>query len=480
MFEGATQAREAAAAPQAGWSWGLCATYGWDDPPGGAGGWEPPTRAEEGEQLVAALCGMAGAWADGARGSQERLAAADLLTRVARWAQSAAARQVAQAACDAAAEDGQDPGSVVEEHALRTQATSHEAKRLAGAGRAGLDYDAVRGAQDDGALRVESAAAIRSAASRLKDPAARARVVGAGLMVAAYATPGRVKTAVDALAARLDPEAFAEGHKEAKDGRHVKVVPRPHGMAELRAYGPAFEVRQVMAGVEEAARKAVVFDREAGVSRTAGQREFDLFAGAWRPPADGAPPRSTREVAAWPHLLVKADLAVLLGLSGEPGVLVGSGEPVPADKVRELARSATWQALVEDFGRVVALGEGVHPPGTVWEPGSWPAEALACGSYKPSGALRLLLEARDRGCVTPNCSAPARRCDTDHVVPWDPSRPAEGQTVAANLQCLCRKCHLLKTHHGWGYVRDPVTGSTTVTTPNGHTVTRPPPGTEER
>jgi hypothetical protein len=42
------------------------------------------------------------------------------------------------------------------------------------------------------------------------------------------------------------------------------------------------------------------------------------------------------------------------------------------------------------------------------------------------------------------------------------------------LQPLCRKHHLLKTHAGWGVVRDPATGITTWTTPTGRTHTRPP------
>jgi hypothetical protein len=302
--------------------------------------------------------------------------------------------------------------------------------------------------------------------------------VAAGLAVAAYGTPAEVRAAALLAAAKADPEAFGKSHEEAAANRHVRVFSERDGMAVLRAYGPAVEVRRIQAGVEEAARKMGSFDREAGgVGRTAAQREFDALAAAWAPEVGGEP-RSTREVAARSHLLVKVDLAVLLGLSDEPGVLLGSGDPVPAGQVRVLARSATWQALVEDFGRVVALGEGVHGAGVVLDPSMWPAERLACGSYRASPLLRLLLEARDRGCVTPGCPAPARRCDVDHVEPWDPSGPAEDQTVASNLECLCRAHHLLKTHHGWEFERDPVTGSTTVTTPNGHVVTRPPPGAE--
>jgi hypothetical protein len=76
------------------------------------------------------------------------------------------------------------------------------------------------------------------------------------------------------------------------------------------------------------------------------------------------------------------------------------------------------------------------------------------------------------------CDVPASRCDLDHIQPFDhehkDDRHDAGQTRAHNLHALCRKHHLLKTHAGWGVVRDPVTGITTWTTPAGRTHTRPP------
>ncbi|MEU4365468.1 hypothetical protein AB0F40_26435, partial [Promicromonospora sp. NPDC023987] len=85
---------------------------------------------------------------------------------------------------------------------------------------------------------------------------------------------------------------------------------------------------------------------------------------------------------------------------------------------------------------------------------------------------------------------PASRCDLDHIQPFnhdhdhrsengsdttiasDTTKP--GQTNAHNLHALCRKHHLLKTHAGWGIVRDPETGITTWTTPTGRVHARPP------
>ncbi|WP_197417779.1 HNH endonuclease signature motif containing protein, partial [Mycobacterium sp. GA-2829] len=82
------------------------------------------------------------------------------------------------------------------------------------------------------------------------------------------------------------------------------------------------------------------------------------------------------------------------------------------------------------------------------------------------------IRCRDLTCRFPYCDVPATRCDIDHAVPW----PA-GPTAAANLRCLCRKHHLLKTFWigktGW---RDEQFADGTIvwTAPNGHTHTTYP------
>ena len=52
-------------------------------------------------------------------------------------------------------------------------------------------------------------------------------------------------------------------------------------------------------------------------------------------------------------------------------------------------------------------------------------------------------------CRYPGCDQPADLCDLDHTIAYP-----VGPTCAANLKCLCRKHHLLKTfwagRNGWG------------------------------
>jgi hypothetical protein len=69
----------------------------------------------------------------------------------------------------------------------------------------------------------------------------------------------------------------------------------------------------------------------------------------------------------------------------------------------------------------------------------------------------------------PGCRLPAHRCDKDHRIPF-----AEGgATCACNLWNLCRHHHRCKHSPGW-HLRQDDDGTTTVTTPTGHTYQGPP------
>ncbi len=79
---------------------------------------------------------------------------------------------------------------------------------------------------------------------------------------------------------------------------------------------------------------------------------------------------------------------------------------------------------------------------------------------------------RDRTCVFPFCSRPARGCDVDHVIEYDhdaeaEGRPQPGPTHTDNLAALCRFHHRLKTHSAWRYAMT-APGIFEWTTPHGH------------
>jgi hypothetical protein len=72
---------------------------------------------------------------------------------------------------------------------------------------------------------------------------------------------------------------------------------------------------------------------------------------------------------------------------------------------------------------------------------------LSTDGYEVPARIAEHVELRDKTCVFPYCNRPARRCDKDHIVPWDEG----GETATDNLACLCRLHHRLKTHGGWTY-----------------------------
>ncbi|WP_448609011.1 HNH endonuclease signature motif containing protein [Geodermatophilus sp. URMC 60] len=93
-------------------------------------------------------------------------------------------------------------------------------------------------------------------------------------------------------------------------------------------------------------------------------------------------------------------------------------------------------------------------------------------AHYPTAAQDALVTTRDRACRFPDCGQRVGGADRDHVLPHAHGRP----TDCANLCCLCRSHHRLKTHApGWRFVVDP-DGTLHVTTPSGVTRTTRPPG----
>lgn len=89
-----------------------------------------------------------------------------------------------------------------------------------------------------------------------------------------------------------------------------------------------------------------------------------------------------------------------------------------------------------------------HPFGTA--PGADLTERPS--RHSPGAALARLVRLRDGGCWFPGCGVPARRCDFDHLVPFDHEQPERGgHSVRDNLFCLCRYHHRAKTLGVWSY-----------------------------
>jgi hypothetical protein len=106
---------------------------------------------------------------------------------------------------------------------------------------------------------------------------------------------------------------------------------------------------------------------------------------------------------------------------------------------------------------------------------------LEAPGYAIPDRIREQIVLRDRTCVFPWCTRPARGCDVDHVIEYDhdadaDGRPQPGPTSTANLGALCRFHHRLKTRTSWTY-RMIAPGIFEWTSPHGHRYRRDHTGT---
>ncbi len=106
---------------------------------------------------------------------------------------------------------------------------------------------------------------------------------------------------------------------------------------------------------------------------------------------------------------------------------------------------------------------------------------LSTPAYEVPDRIREQVILRDRTCVFPWCTRPARGCDVDHVTEYDhdaeaDGRPQPGPTQSDNLAALCRFHHRLKTHTSWRY-QMVAPGVFEWTSPHGHRYRRDRTGT---
>jgi hypothetical protein len=283
---------------------------------------------------------------------------------------------------------------------------------------------------------------------------------------------------------RADPAAAELRRKKAQRDADVTVRGVGNGMGELRAFLPFPDAAEIRAVADAHARAAKLDGdvRPLGVLR--GLALHGLVTRSWaeRPGVSA-------------HVQVVAALDTLeSAAAGAPGMgrepVVVDCEPVTPAQARELLErldalcpgglqaptdgTLSLQITDED-GRLMASvtrrqlesavrhGRGLSPPPAV-------------DRYEPTPAQQRFTRTRDRTCRHPGCGNLAGWADLDHVL----AHADGGDTDCANLCCLCRRHHRLKTHApGWRYVMT-ADGVLTVTTPSGITrVTRPPGMTAE-
>lgn len=338
--------------------------------------------------------------------------------------------------------------------------------------------------------------------ARDTDPVLVAEVEAAALAQAADLSVTRLRAVVRRELVRRDAAAAERRRTRAERAADVTVHSAGDGMAELRAFLPAPDAAAVLATVDARARAA----KRAGDARPLGMLRAAFLADAVLRPGDADGPTFSA------HVTVIAPLPTLAapGCDHPAEVLPPGARPAPVDpgevdghpitagQLRDLLTrldslcpgglqaptggslgielvdptTGALRATVSrpELDRLVRRGCPAHPDGSCGCPVL--DRPPPVDRYRPSPAQERFTRTRDRTCRHPGCRGRAAWADLDHVLPHGDGGP----TDCANLCCLCRRHHRLKTHApGWRHTMT-ADGVLTVTTPSGVTRTTRPPG----
>ena len=232
-------------------------------------------------------------------------------------------------------------------------------------------------------------------------------------------TVGQLQSWLNRFVARIEAGEFTQRHIRAVKDRYVSVSHDPDGIAWINAMTSSMDGTRIDAVLTKLARSFGADD-----PRTMDQRRADIFTdllcgrqllvdGQLRP-GNGSGSGVTIGV------VVPVDS--LLGIGDAPGELLDRTTSIPPAFVRELAAqkgTLFYRLLTDPLGQLLDVTE--------------------MGRF-PSKHLKFALTIRDGQCSFPTCSAPAERCDIDHIIP-----APQGPTEATNLRHLCRRHHRAKT-----------------------------------
>jgi hypothetical protein len=334
--------------------------------------------------------------------------------------------------------------------------------------------------------RARALAAELGAPARDTDPRIVAAVEAAMLPLADGLSVKRLRAATRRELVARDAAAAERRRKRAERAADVVVRSIGDGMAELVTTMPAPLAASTFDAVDRYARMA----KADGDERTLGQLRSACLGDLALRPWDTSRPPVTAQITV---------VAPLAALQQRPGAVAEvDGQAITAAHARELLESldalcpgglrtppgGTLTVAVvaavsgellatttpQELRRIARRGCRDHPEGSC----RCPVLALPppVDRYAPTPAQRRWVRTRDRTCRHPGCDNRAGWSDLDHVVP----HAVGGPTDCANLCCLCRRHHRLKTHApGWRFVMRS-DGTLSVTTPTGVTRTTRPPG----
>jgi hypothetical protein len=338
-----------------------------------------------------------------------------------------------------------------------------------------------------GAISYRLVSAIVARTRLVCDPEARAQVDAAlAAEVAGWGalSVAKAEAAIDWWVDRFDPAALRRTEIGSRE-RHLDVVPKDDGSGLSYIEGKlyAHDAAALNQRAEQMARG--VCDND---PRTIDQRRADAMGALARGEdrlacaCDG--PGCPAAANAAPGATVVHVIAEERSLADDTPVQLDGETPPQPGPYKPLRDMTIAEALAPDpptapanTNPAVVIGGPIIPApllaakvanNATIRPLVHPGDAPPEPRYLPSRQLADFVRCRDLSCRFPGCDEPADRCDVDHTIAYP-----VGPTQAANLKCLCRKHHLLKTFWGWLDQQRP-DGTVIWTAPSGQTYTTHP------
>ena len=239
-------------------------------------------------------------------------------------------------------------------------------------------------------------------------------------------TYASLQTHPDAAAAAADDEPGDETYRAQRAERRASLRQNADGMWELSARFDYLTGRRFSQTLH--AMIASLRQEPGDAARSYPQRAADALAQLVTGDGNHLRPRTS--------LLLIADYDVVAGQLANPRL--DDGTPLPADLLAELATNAKVLPAVFDA--------------------TWAKLALGTSRRNASDAQKLVLAARDGGCIS--CRAHTETTHAHHIAYWS----HDGPTDIPNLANLCPRCHDLIHDHNW-QIHTP---------PDGHPKLQPP------
>jgi len=278
----------------------------------------------------------------------------------------------------------------------------------------------------------------------------------------------KLRAAVEALVARYDPDAHRRTDTNLR-GRDFVIGACDDDTETVSVFG---RLMAPDAAVMKQRMTAMITGLCAADPRSAGERRSDAAAAIANGNDTlacrcGSPHCPTAEFTPKSNVVIRViadQTAINEATTQQPAA---TEAPIPEATQRPpapallLGRGVLPHALLVEAIRNGATITPIRAPSAEPEP-----------RYRPSDDLAEFVRMRDLFCRFPGCPVSADRCDLDHVRPWP-----WGPTHASNLNCKCRKHHLMKTFWtgigGWADQQLP-DGTVIWTAPSGKTYTTQP------